>query len=207
MQREDVERVRCANCGADLSVIRMAACCSNPAPSETQAPLPITDETEAIYRAEEVGRLTNHCSEDGGLPDVGLSLGLGDERMLFVGDAPDSSGTALVIYDPHDRAVIAASCDREKGFEMLETLGRLIMRLRGQVWRREKWLDSRKASIDALLDRAERAEAERDAAFAAGQEEMRERAASANEKRGTVYGRDAAAVIRDLPIKDRPDGR
>ena len=156
MQREDVERMRCANCGADLSVIRMAACCSNPAPDETQTLLPITDKTLADGR-------------------YGKSH---------------------------------------------------IARLEGKLWRREKWLDSYKASnaalqaeVAALIHDIERAKeqhmhllAERDAAFAAGQEEMRERAAEAVSYLGRMkglrgHGVDApevAHLIRALPIKPRP---
>ena len=86
------------------------------------------------------------------------------------------------------------------------------------------------AALRALLDRAERAEAElndlrngwansvkahadalaeRDAAFAAGQEEMRERAAeqcdcALMDWEGDVL-HDRARAIRDLPIKLRPE--
>ena len=71
----------------------------------------------------------------------------------------------------------------------------------------------------ALLDRAERAEAERDAAFAAGQESMRERAADAcrvsrqDQAEGCwrSEGMEMSRVLRDairaLPIKDKPDDR
>ena len=66
--------------------------------------------------------------------------------------------------------------------------------------------------VAALLDRAERAEAERDAAFAAGQEDMRERAAEAVSYLGRMkglrgHGVDAPEVahfIRALPINPRP---
>lgn len=64
-------------------------------------------------------------------------------------------------------------------------------------------------ALRALLYRAERAEAERDEAFAAGQEEMRERAAEQCECalmdwEGDVL-HDRAKAIRDLPIKLRPE--
>lgn len=56
-----------------------------------------------------------------------------------------------------------------------------------------------------LLDRAERAEAERDAAFAAGQEEMRERAAKAYDA-GMAWDTFGAFTrcLCALPIKPRP---
>lgn len=63
----------------------------------------------------------------------------------------------------------------------------------------------------ALRDRAEKAEAEWDAAFAAGQEDMRERAALEAERGlASAPNRDGemmqaiAEGIRDLPIKPRP---
>ena len=69
---------------------------------------------------------------------------------------------------------------------------------------RNGWANSVKAHSEAL--------AERDAAFAAGQEEMRERAADAAlylcRMKGmgerTIDGPEAAHLIRDLPIKPRP---
>ena len=69
---------------------------------------------------------------------------------------------------------------------------------------RNGWANSVKAHSEAL--------AERDAAFAAGQREMRERAADAAlylcRMKGmgerTIDGPEAAHLIRDLPIKPRP---
>lgn len=55
--------------------------------------------------------------------------------------------------------------------------------------------------VAALLDRAERAEAERDAAFAAGQEEMRERMCL---RLALWAPRRVIEAIRALPIKPRP---
>lgn len=72
---------------------------------------------------------------------------------------------------------------------------------------RNGWANSVKAHA-ALL-------AERDAAFAAGQRDMQERAADATlylcRMKGmgnrTIDGPEAAHLIRALPIKDGPDGR
>lgn len=58
-------------------------------------------------------------------------------------------------------------------------------------------------ALRALLDRAERAEAERDAAFAAGQEEMRERAGRTADE-NTFGGGAVAGAICAVPIQDRP---
>ena len=75
------------------------------------------------------------------------------------------------------------------------------------------WADA-VAAVEAANARAERAEAERDAAFAAGQRDMRERAAQTAMGRAAADGVsddtaiiNAAIYIRALPIKDGPDGR
>lgn len=67
------------------------------------------------------------------------------------------------------------------------------------------------AVLRALLDRAERAEAERDAAFAAGQRDMQERAIQDVAEWGCLFlwsGEnvtvDVIDDLRDLPIKPRP---
>lgn len=65
------------------------------------------------------------------------------------------------------------------------------------------------ADARALLDRAGKAEAERDAAFAAGQEEMRQRAADEcghhlSTFDDVVLSEDIEERIRALPIKPRP---
>lgn len=164
---------------------------------------PERQEAAEVYRAEEAGCLTNHCSDDSGLPDVGMSLGLGDGRMLFVGDNPDGQGTALVIYEPHDRTVIAQPCDREAGYEMLNALATIIRRLEVQVCRRGKWIDSGKAERDAAraeVDRltaarpsqagdAKRVQAMRDANWRPAVDYWRERAEKA----------EAALAAMDTP--------
>lgn len=67
--------------------------------------------------------------------------------------------------------------------------------------------------IHRLTERAIKAEAERDAAFASGQEDMRERAAAVCDKWSSTIspetdgstGADLCETgIRDLPIKPRP---
>lgn len=57
------------------------------------------------HRAEAVdsqlyerGRLVAHTSDDGGIPDVGLSVGLGDGKMLYAGERPSRLGWCLCIY-------------------------------------------------------------------------------------------------------------
>lgn len=48
----------------------------------------------------ERGVVTWHSSDPDGGPDVGLSLGLGDGKLLWVGEVPDRNGWGLAIYHP-----------------------------------------------------------------------------------------------------------
>lgn len=45
----------------------------------------------AALDESEFGRVTWHCSEEDSGPDVGLSLGLGDGRILWVGEISNSA--------------------------------------------------------------------------------------------------------------------
>lgn len=84
---------------------------------------------------------------------------------------------------------------------------------RKDVERLARYLDADTANaLRALLDRAERAEAERDAAFAAGQREMRDRASGevrkvqfrAPARPSRMFPIEVQEAIRALPIKPRP---
>lgn len=46
----------------------------------------------------ERGAVTWHSSGPDEGPDVGLSLGLGNDRLLWVGELPDRDGWGLAIY-------------------------------------------------------------------------------------------------------------
>lgn len=48
----------------------------------------------------ERGVVTWHCTAPDSGPDVGLSMGLGDGKLLWVGEVPDRDGWCLAIYRP-----------------------------------------------------------------------------------------------------------
>lgn len=45
----------------------------------------------------ERGAVTWHSSDEDSGPDVGLSMGLGDGKLLWVGEVPDRNGWCLAI--------------------------------------------------------------------------------------------------------------
>lgn len=76
--------------------------------------------SEVFDEATERGKITWHCSEPGGGPDVGMTLGLGDGRALWVGDITKATwseggedvaalgtdgGWWLIIYEPESRVL------------------------------------------------------------------------------------------------------
>lgn len=80
----------------------------------------------------EPGAVAWHSSDEGGGPDVGLSIGLGDGKLLWVGETPDHDGWRLAIYHPAGRGGredLAQFDDAESGrtfFEELEALVRKV---------------------------------------------------------------------------------
>ena len=121
----------------------------------------------------------------------------------------------IVNYEYSSRDALIHNCelgtiDMGQLSDMCATLRALLAErdaLQGQLDDlRNGWANSVKAHADAL--------AERDAAFAAGQESMRERAARDVAEFGRLYlgnGDDVTVdVVKDihaLSIKDSPDGR
>ena len=80
--------------------------------------------------------------------------------------------------------------------------------LNADVWQN---IPAMQEALRVLLDRAEKAEAERDAAFAAGQRDMQDRAIQDVAEWGCLFlgsGEDVTADViddlRDLPIKPSP---
>ncbi|MDR6789544.1 hypothetical protein J2Y58_002917 [Sphingomonas sp. BE138] len=55
------------------------------------------------------GEVQCHCSEDDGVPDVGVSVGLGDGKMLWLGELLKDEGgdIGLVFLGPDDQRVVA----------------------------------------------------------------------------------------------------
>lgn len=49
-------------------------------------------------RMYERGLTVAHSSDDGGMPDIGSSIGLGRGAMLYLGERPGKDGWSLCIY-------------------------------------------------------------------------------------------------------------
>lgn len=84
--------------------------------------------------SSERGVVTWHSSDKDSGPDVGLSIGLGDGRVLYVGevskdmadrsDAPDDFGWHLVLYP--EAETFAKFHDGEKAAEFFDLMQRLL---------------------------------------------------------------------------------
>ena len=71
----------------------------------------------------ERGRLVAHSSDGDGMPDVGMSIGLGNGSMLYAGEAPGRSGWSLVIYNQHSHVDVATGItDTYNAIEMIEQI-------------------------------------------------------------------------------------
>jgi hypothetical protein len=85
----------------------------------------------------ERGKVTWHCSEEGGGPDVGVSLGLGDGRILWCGEITkhrhaeageeaaalgDDFGWWLILYGKKESHVIAKCVNGYVARDMLDVL-------------------------------------------------------------------------------------
>ncbi len=79
-------------------------------------------------RLYELGMFVDHSSYPDGGPDVGVSLGLGNGRMLYAGEAPGRNGDALVLFGQHEHSDIAQNIDREAAYEMMGILAGAISR-------------------------------------------------------------------------------
>jgi hypothetical protein len=92
---------------------------------------------EAERHMYDLGRSTWHCSEEGGGPDVGISLGLGDGRMLWCGeiarDRWDEAGEDakalgtdfgwwIILYSPDSAEVIGKCVSGEAAQRLMEQL-------------------------------------------------------------------------------------
>jgi hypothetical protein len=67
------------------------------------------------------GLVTWHSSEEDGGPDVGLSLGLGDGAMLWVGEGSDSP-LQIIHYGKNHYTVIGRCLDEDAGRTLIEAL-------------------------------------------------------------------------------------
>lgn len=89
----------------------------------------LTDDDPRIYDA---GFIVAHSSDEDGLPDVGLSVGLGGGWMLFAGDMPDHQDQALALYGQNDKLMVAEAVEREAADDMLTFIARAIIEARAE---------------------------------------------------------------------------
>lgn len=91
--------------------------------------------------ATERGKITWHCSEEDGGPDVGLSLGLGDNRVLWVGAITKAAwseggedvaalggatGWWLILYTP-ESTVLGKLVNAEQAQDFIERMAVTII--------------------------------------------------------------------------------
>jgi hypothetical protein len=75
----------------------------------------------------ERGRIVAHTSDDSGIADVGLSVGLGGGFMLYAGDMPgDTMGWGLALFGQHEKQDVARNIDGEAAREMIERIAGAI---------------------------------------------------------------------------------
>ncbi len=74
------------------------------------------------------GQVVWHTSEDGGLPDVGISVGLGEGAMLYAGDLAGSPGWSLAVFTQEERLLVADDVEPEESRYLIERLSVLLSR-------------------------------------------------------------------------------
>ena len=77
----------------------------------------------------ERGEVTWHSSDGDSGPDVGLSMGLGDGKLLWVGEVPDRDGWCLAIYHPDSsggREDLARFDDAESARVFFDEMEKLV---------------------------------------------------------------------------------
>ena len=81
---------------------------------------------EQLYQR---GALVAHSSDGGGLPDVGISVGLGGGRMLYAGERPGQPGWSICLYPAEGEATdIAAGVDAEGAASLIEAVAAALSR-------------------------------------------------------------------------------
>lgn len=80
-----------------------------------------------LYRP---GLIAAHSSADAGLPDVGISVGLDGENMLFAGEVPGCDGWAIVVYPKSgEKTVFLENVEPDGATDLIEAIGAAIRRL------------------------------------------------------------------------------
>ena len=91
--------------------------------------------------ASELGVVQWACSDERGPPDVGISVGLGDGRILWCGEITkqrhaqagkeaaalgDDFGAWIILYDGKNSKVIGRCCNAHVGHDLVEAIGAAI---------------------------------------------------------------------------------
>jgi hypothetical protein len=90
------------------------------------------------------GNVTNHSSDEGGVYDVGIGLGLGD-GMLFAGEVPGLRGPWSLVFYPADegeRIDYSESIEREAGIALIDAFA---------AWNRRAALPPAPDAVEALV--------------------------------------------------------
>lgn len=83
--------------------------------------------TESDDRMYERGVTVAHSSDVGGYPDVGKSVGLGSDRMLYAGERPNFVGWCLCIYPKAGEAIdIAVDIDQDGASDLIDMVSAAI---------------------------------------------------------------------------------
>jgi len=70
----------------------------------------------------EIGEVQWHSSEEGGGPDVGILMGLGNGRHLWLGELldGDGGGVGFIVYGPDRKEVVARLGEYDEVREVVE---------------------------------------------------------------------------------------
>lgn len=74
----------------------------------------------------ERGRLVAHSSDESGMPDCGISVGLGYGQMLYAGDLPKPFSTGLKLYTQDTSILIADRVDYDVARALIEVIAAAI---------------------------------------------------------------------------------
>lgn len=76
------------------------------------------------------GLIAAHSSDDAGIPDVGISVGLEGESMLFAGEIPGCDGWAVVVYPKvGEKTVFLEGVNEQGAVDLVEAVAAAIRRL------------------------------------------------------------------------------
>lgn len=110
--------LRCAECDCEKGGVH----CNwiKPGPDGDEDQIDLSNDSKRMYEA---GLVVAHSSDDSGLPDVGISVGLGDGLMLYAGEIPNPNSEGLVLYAQQESWIVSTEIDHEAARHLIEVLG------------------------------------------------------------------------------------